>query len=72
MVRMLKIFWKIEDYLIAKEFNKLAEVVEKLEDKYYKVFWTIEMILKRKNIKDVLKLGGGSNVTRCNVLKIYQ
>lgn len=69
---MLKIFWKIEDYLIAKEFNKLAEVVEKLEDKYYKVFWTIEMILKRKNIKDVLKLGGGSNVTRCNVLKIYQ
>lgn len=58
MVRMLKIFWKIEDYLIAKEFNKLAEVVEKLEDKYYKVFWTIEMILKRKNIKDVLKLGG--------------
>ena len=58
MVRMLKIFWKVEDYLIAKEFNKLAEVVEKLEDKYYKVFWTIEMILKRKNIKDVLKLGG--------------
>ncbi|WP_337742996.1 hypothetical protein [Fusobacterium gonidiaformans] len=55
---MLKIFWKVEDYLIAKEFNKLAEVVEKLEDKYYKVFWTIEMILKRKNIKDVLKLGG--------------
>lgn len=55
---MLKTFWKVEDYLIAKGFNKLAEVVEKLEDKYYKVFWTIEMILKRKNIKDVLKLGG--------------
>lgn len=55
---MLKIFWKVEDYLIAKEFNKLAGVVEKLEDKYYKISWTLEMVLKGKNIKDVLKLGG--------------
>lgn len=55
---MLKIFWKIEDYLIAKGFTKLAGVVEKLEDKYYKISWTLEMVLKGKNIKDVLKLGG--------------
>lgn len=55
---MLKAFWKVEDYLIAKGFNKLVGKVEKLEDKYYKVSWTVEMIFRGKNIKDVLKLGG--------------
>lgn len=57
---MLKIFWKIEDFLLNKGMDAAAGKIESIEDIYYKITWTLTTLLKSKgkNVKIILKLGG--------------